>query len=112
MLLTPAGWYITFQGGIPKFIAPLCESLNLKWSIIKNSTEGSTGTAEAARNKFRERFMISLPTDLNGLPDLSESVPPTNESRNGRPKRNAFDALSTRSRDYFLNDRWRLESFT
>jgi hypothetical protein len=90
-----------FDGGFPKFLVPLCEILGLSWSIVKNTTEGSTGPTDAARNKFRERFVILFPEDLDGLPDLSqEQAPPiyTDESaedkRKATTKRNIFDSIS------------------
>lgn len=96
-----ARWYISFDIGIPNFLAPMCEALNLSWSIIKNSTEGSSGPADAMKNKFRERFMILFPEDLDGLPDLTEDKPPpmyTDEqaehTRKATTKRNIFDTLS------------------
>jgi hypothetical protein len=96
-----ARWYIFFDGGIPSFLVPMCEALNLSWSIIKNSTEGSSGPADAMKNKFRERFVILFPEDLDGLPDLTEDEPPpmyadeqAENARKAKTKRNIFDTLS------------------
>ena len=82
-------------------MVPLCEALNLSWSIIKNTTEGSSGPADAQRNKFRERFTILFPEDLDGLPDLLEDEPPpdytdekTERVMKAVRKRNIFDTLS------------------
>jgi hypothetical protein len=79
----------------------MCEALGLTWSIIKNSPEGSIGATDAARNKFRERFMILFPEDLDGLPNLSEDAPPPeytdNQAESKRltvSKRNIFDSVS------------------
>lgn len=90
-----------FDGQFPKFLVPICEALGLTWSIIKNSTEGSIGATDAARNKLRERFMILFPEDLNGLPDLSEDAPPPEYTDNNAEskrltvtKRNIFDSVS------------------
>ena len=80
----------------------MCESLNLSWSIIKNSVEGSIGLADAAKNKFRERFVILFSQNMDGLPDLSEGEPPpmyTDEAREIErkvtTKRCLFDSVST-----------------
>ena len=79
----------------------MCEALNLNWSVVKNSSEGSSGPADAVINKFRERLMILFPQDINGLPDLSQHEPPpmyTDEkaenTRKATTKRNIFDTLS------------------
>lgn len=79
----------------------MCEALNLSWSIVKNSVEGSSGPADAAKNKFRERFMILFPQDMDGLPDLLEDEPPpiyTDEAaefrRKAMSKRCIFDSVS------------------
>jgi hypothetical protein len=79
----------------------MCEALNLSWSIIKNSPEGSSGPADAARNKFRERFMILFPQGMDGLPDLLEDEPPpmyTDKAaeirRKALSKRCIFDSVS------------------
>jgi hypothetical protein len=80
----------------------MCEALGLTWSIIKNSTEGSIGATDAARNRFRERFLILFPEDLDGLPDLTEDAPPPDytdgnaeSKRLAVTKRNIFDSIST-----------------
>jgi len=106
-------WYITFDGQIPQFLPMLCESLNLSWSIIKNSTEGSSGPADAAKNKFRERFTILFPDDMDGLPDLLEGEPPpiyTDEheeiARRVTSKRNIIDTLSEPNSLEEADDRW------
>ena len=79
----------------------MCESLNLSWSIIKNSVEGSSGLADAVTNKFRERFVILFPQDMDGLPHLAEAEPPpmyTDEAaeikRKVMAKRCIFDSVS------------------
>lgn len=78
----------------------MCEALGLGWSILKNSTEGSSGPADAARNKFRERFVIVFPQDLGSLPSLmDDDAPPeyTDEAeemeRKAKQKRNLFDSV-------------------
>ncbi len=90
-----------FDGPFPKFLAPLCELLGLSWSIVKNCTEGSTGSVDAARNKLRERFVILFPEDFDNLPDLCQDQEPptyTDESaetkRKVTTKRNIFDSIS------------------
>ena|SRR5437762_3559276 len=97
MKLIPARWYIP----IPNFLVPMCEALNLSWSIIKNSTEGSSGPADAAKNKFRERFVILFPQNMNDLPDVMEDEPPpmytdqrAEDARKVLTKRNIFDSVS------------------
>ena len=79
----------------------MCEALNLSWSIIKNSTEGSSGPADAAKNKFRERFVILFPQNMDDLPDLMQDEPPpmytdqrTEDARKVLTKRNIFDSVS------------------
>jgi hypothetical protein len=98
--LTSVRWYITFEAGIPQFIVPLCEELSLSWSIIKNSTEGSSSPAGAAQNELRERFVISFPEDLDGLPEILEEpvllkTQNTIEAQKVGQKCNAFDSLSS-----------------
>ena len=105
-----ARWYLLFDGGFPKFLVPLSEMLGLSWSIVKNNTEGSTGPADAARNKYRERFVLLFPEDLDGLPNLAqEEEPPmytdqcAEDKRKATTKRNIFDSismLSVSSRNY------------
>ena len=87
---------------MPNHIIALCEALTLNWSIIKNSPEGSTGPTDATKNKFRQRFVIMFPQDMDGLPDLSKDEPPpmyTDEkaelARKVKSKRNIIDTLST-----------------
>jgi hypothetical protein len=99
-----ARWYISFDGAIPMYLCSLCEALNLSWSIIKNTAEGSSGSTDAARNKFRERFMILFPQDMDGLPDLSEDEPPPMYMdqkeeiiKRVGSKRNLFDTVSMSS---------------
>jgi len=96
-----ARWYLLFDGGFPKFLVPLSEMLGLSWSIVKNTTEGSTGPADAARNKYRERFVLLFPEDLDGLPNLAqEEEPPmytdqcAEDKRKATTKRNIFDSIS------------------
>jgi hypothetical protein len=96
-----ATWYATFDGAIPEFIYSACEALNLNYSILKNTTEGSSGSADAARNKFRERLRIMLPENLDGMPNLVEDLPPpeytdpeADKATKAKRKRNIFDTLS------------------
>lgn len=79
----------------------MCEALGLTWSIVKNSTEGSSGKADAAQNKFRERLMVLFPQDMDALPNLVEDEPPPfyidqkeEDARIAKAKRNIFDSLS------------------
>jgi hypothetical protein len=79
----------------------MCEALNLSWSIVKNSSEGSSGPADAAKNKFRERFVILFPQNMDDLPDLMEDEPPpmytdqsAEDARKLSTKRNIFDSVS------------------
>ena len=79
----------------------MCEAINVSWSIVKNTPEGSSGPADAAKNKFRERFMILFPQDLDTLPDLMDIEPPplyTDEkaeiTRRATAKRYIFDTVS------------------
>jgi hypothetical protein len=80
---------------------PMCEALNLSWSVVKNSAEGSSGSTDAARNKFRERFVILFPQNMDDLPDLMEDEPPpmytdqgAENARKVLTKRNIFDSVS------------------
>jgi hypothetical protein len=98
--LTIARWYIVFDGHIPDFLVTVCEALNLGWSVLKNSTEGSSGPADAAKNKFRERFVIVFPDDLDSMPSLmDEDAPPVYTDaaeeieRKAKQKRNIFDSV-------------------
>jgi hypothetical protein len=86
---------------MPSFAIPLCEELNLGWSIIKNCTEGSSGKTHAAQNKFRERLVVLFPQDMDSLPNLVEDEPPPfyidrkeEDERIAKSKRNIFDSLS------------------
>lgn len=95
-----ARWYILFDGKVPEFFVQICETLGLGWSILKNSAEGSNGPADAAKNKFRERFVIVFPQDIDSMPSLmDEDEPPqyTNEAeefaRRATQKRNLFDTV-------------------
>jgi len=79
----------------------ICEALNVGWTILKNSTEGSSGPADAAKNKFRERFVIIFPQDIDEMPSLTDdSEPPlyTDEAeemaRKAKQKRNLIDSVS------------------
>jgi hypothetical protein len=88
---------VTCQGEIPKFLISLCNALHLNWSIIKNSTEGSSDSSNASKNKHRERLMISFPEDLDSLPDLTAKSPPSaysNEQTKPAEKRMMYDELS------------------
>ena len=79
----------------------MCEALNLSWSVVKNSTEGSSSSTDAAKNKFRERFVILFPQNMDDLPDLMEDEPPpvytdqsAEDARKVLTKRNIFDSVS------------------
>lgn len=79
----------------------MCEALNLSWSIVKNSTEGSSGATDAAKNKFRERFVILFPQNMDDFPNLIEDEPPpmytdqkAEDARKVSTKRNIFDSVS------------------
>jgi hypothetical protein len=74
---------------------------DLSWSIVKNSTEGSSGATDEAKNKFRERFVIMFPQNMDDLPNLIEDEPPpmysdqkAEDSRKVSTKRNIFDSVS------------------
>ena len=86
---------------MPSFAIPLCDELNLTWSILKNSPEGSCGKTHAAQNKFRERLMVLFPQDMDSLPNLIDDEPPpfyidqkAEDERIAKSKRNIFDSLS------------------
>jgi hypothetical protein len=79
----------------------MCEAINVSWSIVRNSPEGSSGPADAAKNKFRERFSLLFPTNMDTLPDLQDLEPPplyTDEkaemTRRALAKRCIFDTVS------------------
>jgi hypothetical protein len=93
---------VTFDGPVPEFVFSICEALNINYSTVKNTTEGSSGPADAAKNKFRERLKIMLPDNLDGMPNLVEDLPPpeytdpeADEATKAKRKRNIFDTLST-----------------
>jgi hypothetical protein len=79
----------------------MCEAINISWSLLKNSPEGSSGPADAAKNKFRERLMLLFPQNIDSLPDLMDVEPPplyTDEKaeimRRATAKRYIFDTVS------------------
>jgi hypothetical protein len=79
----------------------MCEAINVSWSLIKNTPEGSSGPADAAKNKFRERLMLLFPQNIDSLPDLMDVEPPplytdekTEIMRRACAKRYIFDTVS------------------
>jgi hypothetical protein len=100
-MLIPATWYITFDGQIPQIIFTACEALDLNCTVLKNTTEGSSGATDAARNKFRERLRILMPENFHDLPSSTEDVPPpdytdeaVDKASKAKRKSNIFDTLS------------------
>jgi hypothetical protein len=83
---------VTCEAEIPKVLISLC--ITYKLVNYQEFTEGSTDFLDATKNKYRKRFMISLPEYLDGLPDLTEIFsPPTYSSEQNKQveKRMMFD---------------------